>query len=70
MSLFVFVGPMGTNTSKEIEELHRALQEVGMSRTLPGLESHNASGKEQAALDGAADSRRPGERYTCIYLSI
>nr|KAG5706856.1 hypothetical protein BaRGS_004191 [Batillaria attramentaria] len=55
-------GPMGTNTSKEIEELHRALQEVGLSRTLPGLESHNASGKEQAGADTATDSRRPVDR--------
>ncbi|XP_076466484.1 centrosomal protein of 162 kDa-like [Babylonia areolata] len=53
-------GAMGTNTSREIEELHQALREVGMSPTLGpgGLESRNASGRN----DSAPLSRKPTDR--------
>lgn len=43
---FLFVGFMGTNTSNEIEALHKALREVGLSPTIKndsqGLDSSMA----------------------------
>lgn len=44
---FLFVGFMGTNTSNEIEALHKALREVGLSPTIKndsqGLDSSMAN---------------------------
>ncbi|KAL8611463.1 hypothetical protein ACOMHN_014518 [Nucella lapillus] len=56
-------GAMGTNTSREIEELHQALREVGMSPTLGGLESRTASGRNTGADSTAVLSRKPSTTY-------
>ncbi|XP_070189405.1 centrosomal protein of 162 kDa-like [Littorina saxatilis] len=54
-------GAMGTNTSREMEELHQALREAGMSHTLGGPESRNMSGKERTGDSGAL-SRKHTDR--------
>lgn len=55
----LFQGPMGTNTSREIEDLQRALREVGLSQTLAGLESRNVSGKD-LMNETTKELKRPG----------
>lgn len=77
---FLFVGFMGTNTSNEIEALHKALREVGLSPTIKndsqGLDSSMANNTDLLQKILSTEPEK-GEKihlililYTGKYLSL